>query len=431
MFSERGRAMTNNLKNILPLFTILFVCVFDGYSMMTYRLQAKRSYLCFAAVTVFCLILNSYIIITRGTAALYSLMLITIGLPYFFLILYITKDTISQTVFNFWLWINIYGIIANFSEFVNDFTLQNDGFLTGLKLVLFCAYFVLYNKFLKTLHRRLIEKLSVNWWIFSFIPMFFTILICLINLYFRDTGRSGRYSLLLAAYILMAFVYILIFYTFKTAYRSAEKQKLAQNMKEQIMLQKRQYELYLQKADAERIFRHDARHRDNILLNLLENGDINGAKELLGKELCDIQINKGTTICENALINAVLIEYCTKAKSRGIEVSAKIGLPQKLGCDEPEFCVMLSNLLENSIAAAKSYINISAKQHNSQISLNIKNDYSGTLKKDADGGYATTKSNGSGLGLKSVAALVKNNGGFLKITDTDGVFDVSATLKSF
>lgn len=417
--------------NIVSLFVTLFICTLDGYSMMNYRVPTKRAYGYFAAVMAVCLAFNSYITIHYGSTVLRSVILFTIGLPYFVLILLITKDKISQTVFNFWLWINIYDIIANFSAFINDYTLKDAYFLTALRLVLFGGYFILYNKHLKAKHRMLMDRLKVNWWIFSFIPMSFTGLICLVNYYFLDFhGVTRNYPVLLMICILMLLVYILIFYTFQTAGDAMERERIAGNMKEQILLQKKQYEFYLQKREAERIFRHDARHRDSILISYLENGEVEGAKEFLKKELAEIEKNAKIPFCENTLINAVLSEYRTKAEQEGLEFSARIQMPKELACDEAEFCVMLSNLLENSLDAAKSYIAISIKHLNHQLSLNVKNDYEGELKKSAENNYLTTKPQGSGLGLKSVEAILKSNSGFLKIEDTDGVFDVFATLKN-
>lgn len=417
--------------NIVSLFVTLFICTLDGYSMMNYRVPTKRAYGYFAAVTAVCLAFNSYITIHYGSTVLRSVILFTIGLPYFVLILLITKDKISQTVFNFWLWINIYDIIANFSAFINDYTLKDAYFLTALRFVLFGGYFILYNKHLKAKHRMLMDRLKVNWWIFSFIPMSFTGLICLVNYYFLDFhGVTRNYPVLLMICILMLLVYILIFYTFQTAGDAMERERIAGNMKEQILLQKKQYEFYLQKREAERIFRHDARHRDSILISYLENGDVEGAKEFLKKELAEIEKNAKIPFCENTLINAVLSEYRTKAEQEGLEFSARIQMPKELACNEAEFCVMLSNLLENSLDAAKSYIAISIKHLNHQLSLNVKNDYEGELKKSAENNYLTTKPQGSGLGLKSVEAILKSNSGFLKIEDTDGVFDVFATLKN-
>lgn len=417
--------------NIVSLFVTLFICTLDGYSMMNYRVPTKRAYGYFAAVTAVCLAFNSYITIHYGSTVLRSVILFTIGLPYFVLILLITKDKISQTVFNFWLWINIYDIIANFSAFINDYTLKDAYFLTALRFVLFGGYFILYNKHLKAKHRMLMDRLKVNWWIFSFIPMSFTGLICLVNYYFLDFhGVTRNYPVLLMICILMLLVYILIYYTFQTAGDAMERERIAGNMKEQILLQKKQYEFYLQKREAERIFRHDARHRDSILISYLESGDVEGAKEFLKKELAEIEKNAKIPFCENTLINAVLSEYRTKAEQEGLEFSARIQMPKELACDEAEFCVMLSNLLENSLDAAKSYIAISIKHLNHQLSLNVKNDYEGELKKSAENNYLTTKPQGSGLGLKSVEAILKSNSGFLKIEDTDGVFDVFATLKN-
>lgn len=417
--------------NIVSLFVTLFICTLDGYSMMNYRVPTKRAYGYFAAVTAVCLAFNSYITIHYGSTVLRSVILFTIGLPYFVLILLITKDKISQTMFNFWLWINIYDIIANFSAFINDYTLKDAYFLTALRFVLFGGYFILYNKHLKAKHRMLMDRLKVNWWIFSFIPMSFTGLICLVNYYFLDFhGVTRNYPVLLMICILMLLVYILIFYTFQTAGDAMERERIAGNMKEQILLQKKQYEFYLQKREAERIFRHDARHRDSILISYLENGDVEGAKEFLKKELAEIEKNAKIPFCENTLINAVLSEYRTKAEQEGLEFSARIQMPKEFSCDEAEFCVMLSNLLENSLDAAKSYIAISIKHLNHQLSLNVKNDYEGELKKSTENNYLTTKPQGSGLGLKSVEAILKSNSGFLKIEDTDGVFDVFATLKN-
>ena len=275
------------------------------------------------------------------------------------------------------------------------------------------------------------EELDINWWIFSFIPMSFTALISLINYFFGGADGIGRnYPIMLTIHVLMLLVYTLIFYTFKTVYDSMARERVAQDMKEQIAMQKKQYELYLERAETERIFRHDARHRDALLLSCIESGDTESAAKLLRRELTEIDGSATLRFCENTLVNAVVTEYYSKAVAKGVRLTARIRMPDRLLCDESELCVMLSNLLENSLAAAKSYILIDIKQLNSQLSVGVRNDYAGKTEKDESGRYLTTKPDGTGLGLKSVAAIVKNNSGFLKIDDKDGVFAVFATLKN-
>ena len=63
------------------LIMTLFVCVLDGYSMMDYRLPVKHAYGCFAAVTLLCLALNSYIVLKFGADTMHSVIIFTIGIP--------------------------------------------------------------------------------------------------------------------------------------------------------------------------------------------------------------------------------------------------------------------------------------------------------------------------------------------------------------
>ena len=126
----------NDLKDVVSLFITLFICVFDGYSMMNYRVKEKSAYGCFAGITLFCLLLNTFIILHYGAAVFNNIIIFTVGLPYLILILMITGDKVSQTLFNFWLWINVYGIISNFSVLINDYTFRSTCFLTAVRCTL-------------------------------------------------------------------------------------------------------------------------------------------------------------------------------------------------------------------------------------------------------------------------------------------------------
>lgn len=104
---------------LIPLFVTLIAVVFDGYSMMSYRTSVKRSHTYFAFVTFFCLVLNSYMAMKYGLIAVHN-MIITFSVPYLILILALSKDKISQTLFNFWLWTNVFRLISNLSALKKD-----------------------------------------------------------------------------------------------------------------------------------------------------------------------------------------------------------------------------------------------------------------------------------------------------------------------
>ena len=63
------------------------------------------------------------------------------------------------------------------------------------------------------------------------------------------------------------------------------------------------------------------------------------------------------------------------------------------------------------------------------VFFDISNNYSGILKKTKAGEYLSTKNNGQGLGLNSVANLVNYHNGVLETNSTGKLFRVSVMLQ--
>ena len=139
MISSERKYRLSIIKSIVYLASLLIVCLANGFSMCSFRVPVKKAVWCFIAATLFCLPLNSYIIIRCSRAAFLNSMIFTIALPYFVLILLITKDKISQTFFNVWLWLNIYSFIANISLFISDITFKSPDFAIILQFLLLSA----------------------------------------------------------------------------------------------------------------------------------------------------------------------------------------------------------------------------------------------------------------------------------------------------
>jgi len=418
----------NNVITLIPLFTILFLCILNFYSMNSYLFTSGKIYIYYFATTLLCFIVNSLIIINWGKSTFYTLSLFTVGVPYFLSILSFAKDKISQVIFTVWLWISFYSLLQYVAEMIDHFTFKSFFFFTILRIAFLLAFFFVYNKYFKAVHRRFMETPDINWWLFSFIPMFFTILVWVTNYSFEKyRGSTDNYHINAIIYILMLLVYSVIVYTFNIVQNSTVNKMYAQ---EQISLLKKQYDFQLQREEMERIFRHDQRFRNSVLLNLLENGDIEGAKEHINKENSKMTATAAIPVCGNVLVNAIISEYRSKAEQSGLSFSVSVQMPDTIACGEFEFCVMLSNFLENSLDSAQSYISVKIMNFNSQLSINIENDYIGELKKTIDGWYESTKPKGLGLGLKSANSILKNNRGFLRIDDSDNIFKLFATMKN-
>lgn len=419
------------LKSVLPIYITLLLCTANGYFMCNYRVSVKKSIFWYAVVTLFCFVLNSYILIQFGYDTLQKVMLFSVAFPYLILFFFISRDKLSHTFFNFWLWITIYIVITNCSKFINEITFDSYTFETILRIVLLILYFVVYQKYLRKKHWMFMETLDISWWIYSLLPMVFSILIVLNKNFSPAIGDFDyNYLVIFTILALMLLVYALVIYIHKTSVDSQNKELLNQSMKDQMVLQKKQYQYYLQNIEKERIFRHDQRHRNSVLLKVLENGDIETAKEIINKEQAEVETISVPIFCDNPIINAVFAEYYENAEKKRLHFSVKLHLPDKLTCDETELCVILSNLLENSLAAAKSYISVESKYLNGKLLFNIKNDYTGEVKKNSKGYYISTKHSGEALGLKSVEAMLKPYGGMLIVEDDNNIFNVFISLNN-
>ena len=99
------------------------------------------------------------------------------------------------------------------------------------------------------------------------------------------------------------------------------------------------------------------------------------------------------------------------------------------------FSVVLGNLLENAIDGCKTVKNgekklkVRGKAAAGFVYLEIANTFGSTVRKNKSGDYLTTKAHGQGMGLRSVAQLVKLHQGEMDIDHQDGMFQVSVMLQ--
>ena len=119
----------------------------------------------------------------------------------------------------------------------------------------------------------------------------------------------------------------------------------AKNMKERLQLT----ESSIQK---ERLMRHDRRHFEAVLYQLLEEGNIEEAKKYLVERLA-MEPHPVMRYCENTTVNAAVSHYMACAKMEKILMTVSANIPSGLSVDELELAIVISNLLENAINACR------------------------------------------------------------------------------
>lgn len=180
-----------------------------------------------------------------------------------------------------------------------------------------------------------------------------------------------------------------------------------------------------------RAFEHDMRHYLRMQSLCLENGDIQGAMEILESMDSKLEGNWNITrmriYTRHSLIDAALSYYADRAQKHGVDLTIEIELP-KHSANLMEFSVVLSNALENAITAcekqatgAARQIRLSGRHQMDQYFLEIRNTFTGSIEFDRLH-RPFTRVPGHGYGTQSIVAFSNQHNGTLEYQVQDGWF---------
>lgn len=120
------------------------------------------------------------------------------------------------------------------------------------------------------------------------------------------------------------------------------------------------YELIKRNNEEISIIKHDIYNQLQIAYVAFKQNNINAIKMLIEveKELDDI---KSTKYCENELLNIILSIKTEEAKKYDIKIELKIDYFIEINMEDIDVCNIFTNLLDNSIEAAKKNENKNVK----------------------------------------------------------------------
>ncbi|MBQ7515127.1 MAG: sensor histidine kinase [Schwartzia sp.] len=157
------------------------------------------------------------------------------------------------------------------------------------------------------------------------------------------------------------------------------------------------------------------------LKDYLASGDAAGALALIRDR--EDRLNKTTVQAYSPypILNAALSVYIGRAEALGIPVECSVSLSSKLRVDEHEFSIVLSNLLENAIEAAKEApegaraISVGIRHRAKAVVMEIVNPSVKPLVLD-EKGLPVTSRKGHGLGMASLSAFLEKYGAYADFT---------------
>ena len=170
-------------------------------------------------------------------------------------------------------------------------------------------------------------------------------------------------------------------------------------------------------------FRHDIRNHISVVKELLQNGKSEQALNYIGDMEGMTEELSFPCSTNNPVVDILVGNKLGIAKSTGIDVSCFLRLPYPCFVRDIDFCIILSNALDNAIHACKNmdsdaekYIRVTGHVQGDFILLEIENSYQGKcpLKR--------------GTGLSNVKAVAEKYHGAMNIKTQDTSFVLSVLL---
>ena len=172
---------------------------------------------------------------------------------------------------------------------------------------------------------------------------------------------------------------------------------------------------------------HQAQYQQQqIIKSLLEAGDIDALRTYMQSRIIAQSSEHVQRYCSNNAIDALLRFYEAQVTRMGIRIDITAQLPRTLPMPEPDICVVLGNLLENAMEACagqtQPHISLTASFDDDVLALSVTNTAPIQPNAQADGGFASTKHSGEGIGTQSVRYIAQRYGGSAEFSWADGVF---------
>lgn len=208
--------------------------------------------------------------------------------------------------------------------------------------------------------------------------------------------------------------------------------KLLENFrlsKELSLLEQEEYFLnqYVEEAktryEKTRSFRHDIKNHITVVRELIQDGKYGEAQSYIG-DMEDMSGGLSFPCSTNNPVTDILVgNKLGIARSKGIDVQCTLALPYPCGVRDIDFCIILSNALDNAICACgdieegkEKYIRLTGKIQGDFVLLEVRNTCKGKSLYER------------GTGLSNIEAVAQRYHGAMSVNVGDTEFALSVLL---
>ncbi|MEN6412390.1 MAG: ATP-binding protein [Veillonellales bacterium] len=338
------------------------------------------------------------------------------------------KEKLNAIVFVFFLIYSLtqfnYLIFMHIDRFLSP-TIPDTWVILGLLLEF--ALLPLIKKYAAPIIKNIIGIINQQNHSFVFFPILSFILLAFY-------GVQGTY--VLSTFIPIVLSTIIIFFAYYLIALSIDRTRRQQQLEKQLAMQRNHYSNLTESITMAKTTRHDLRHHLVTMLELLAKKDVIATQKYLN-HLCKFYDDSAIpSVCRNQSADALICHYLKLAKQQGISVVTNLNIPDDLGIDELELCVIIGNCLGNALEACSKmntseprFIDIKTTITKGYLVIKIANSFRGLVQHQDNGSYFSEKGPEHGIGIPSVKSLTAKYQGHCFISFAEGIFRVSVSLR--
>lgn len=297
--------------------------------------------------------------------------------------------------------------------------------LTGLMLE--AASLPLLKKYVSPHVSNIIAIIDQRNFAFTCFPLLSFVLLAYYGV--ERTDLLSNFIPLVVSTLSILFTYYLIATAIYQTIRNQQAEK-------QLAVQREHYRNLNDSINAMKTMRHDLRHHLVTCLEFLVKKNSAAAENYLGQLCNNYDDIAFPNVCSNQFADALISHYLKVAQEQGVTVNANLHLPNDLGIDDQDLCVILGNCLENAVEACSKmpqdqlrYIDINTTIAKNHLVIKIANSFCGSVLRQGDSFVSSKDGDDHGMGLASVKALTSKYHGYCSIYCEQQVFKVAVFLQ--
>lgn len=405
----------NTIFRDLSIIWILIHCCIMFMLLFESRFSKKTTYIATIILMLLLIVLNLANVILYGVETAGRRIIFCCAIPSLIFFYIMAKNRDARFLFTFCV-VDTVVLEVTFITNILDWALNIDNYIVMFVtriIIMPIAEFVII-KYIREPYLYLQKNTKKGWGVLSLLAALFYIILIITALYPSIvTNRPEYIPHLVMLLILLPVMYITVLKVLWNQLKLFKSEEENHTLKMYTDMINERLESNAKAENTLKIIRHDIKHRMLLLSKYMDNNHMDEARTLINEIAEQTFQSRLKNYCANYSVNAVLSHYESAAAAKGIVFETDIRLPEVLKISETDLAVILSNGLENAINALNNChdkrIIVSMFMEDDEMYIEIKNPFIGKIK--FDNGLPTTDKESHGYGVRSMAAIVKNNGG--------------------